>query len=106
MTISIKNILAELRHHLERLYGPRLSSVWLYGSQARGDAQSESDLDILVVLDGHVNPGEEIKRTGGFVSDLSLRNNVVLSCLFVSADRYATEQSPILLNVRREGVAV
>lgn len=106
MSTSITNILAELRQHLERFYGSRLRSVWLYGSHARGDAQPGSDLDVLVVLDGDVNPGEEIARTGRVVSELSLRNNIVLSCLFVSADRYATEQSPILVNVRREGVAV
>jgi len=30
----------------------------------------------------------------------------VLSCVFVSRDQYEQEHSPLLINVRREGVAV
>jgi predicted nucleotidyltransferase len=60
---KLKNILTQLRSHFEQLYGDRLTQMVLYGSQARGDARPDSDIDILVVLKGQVNPGEEIKRT-------------------------------------------
>ena len=99
-------IVTELRQRLEKLHRDRLHSMLLYGSRARGDDEMDSDIDVLVVLNGPVNPAEEIARTSHMVADLSLKNDVVLSCLFISADRYAAEQSPLILNVRREGVAV
>ncbi|MEG4505403.1 nucleotidyltransferase domain-containing protein [Microcoleus sp. F6_B4] len=55
---KLKNILMQLRSHFEQLYGDRLTQMVLYGSQARGDARPDSDIDILVVLKGQVNPGE------------------------------------------------
>ena len=78
----------------------------LFGSQARGDADPRSDFDILAVLEGPVRPGEEIRRTLDPVAELSLENNVVFSCIFVSRERFENELSPLLINVRREGVAV
>jgi len=91
---------------LEVLYGSRLHSVVLYGSRARGDAEPGSDIDVLVALDGPVRPGEEIRRTLDGVAGLSLQNKVVISCVFVSAACLAQEQSPLLINIRREGIAV
>ena len=32
------------------VYGNRLVEVWMYGSRARGDWQTESDLDLLMLL--------------------------------------------------------
>ena len=78
----------------------------LFGSQARGDAAPASDIDVLVVLDGDVEPGKEIARTGRAVASISLKFNVVISCIFVSAERYSSEQTPLLLNIRNEGVAI
>ena len=60
-------ILAQLRAGLEALYGPQLVHLLLYGSQARGEATAESDIDVLVVLQGSVDPGAEIARAGGGV---------------------------------------
>jgi predicted nucleotidyltransferase len=102
----LQNLLAELQRRFEGLYGPRLVRLMLFGSQARGDAKPGSDIDVLVVLEGPVRPGEGIRRTLDSVADLSLENNVVFSCIFVSRERFETELSPLLINVQREGVAV
>ena len=104
--LSIHIVAADLRQRLETLHGQRLSQIMLFGSQARGDAVPGSDIDILVVLEGPVDPAEEIARAGEVISELSLKHDVVISCTFVSADRYARERSPLLLNVRREGMPV
>ncbi len=104
MNEKLTKILTELRHRLETLYGPRLVQLILYGSQARGDAEPGSDIDVLVVLAGPVNPFEEIHRTGGIIAALSLEYNEVIICVFVSVEQYEHEQSPLLINVRREGI--
>jgi predicted nucleotidyltransferase len=104
MSERLQNLLAELRVRLDALYGPRLLHLMLYGSQARGDAEPGSDIDVLVVLAGPVRPGEEIRRAGGITAALSLENNIVISCAFISSDRFGSEVSPLMINVRREGV--
>jgi predicted nucleotidyltransferase len=78
----------------------------LCGSQARGDAEPGSDIDVLDVLQGPVDAYEEIKRSSDIVAGLSLRCGVVISRVFVSSERFLHEQSPLLINVRREGVPV
>ena len=106
MQAKIVRALRELRRELALTYGPRLMSMILFGSQGRGDAAPASDIDVLVVLDGDVEPGKEIARTGRAVAALSLKFNVVFSCTFVSAERYSREETPLLLNIRNEGVAI
>ena|SRR5215212_7271401 len=106
MSVNLAQILAELRHRLEQLYGPRLVKLVLFGSQARGDAEPGSDIDVLVVLEGPVSPGEEIERASPVTASLSLEHDVVISCIYMSVARFANEGSPLLLNVRREGVTI
>jgi predicted nucleotidyltransferase len=81
---KLKNILMQLRSHFEQLYGDRLTQMVLYGSQARGDAHPDSDIDVLVVLKAPVQAGEEIDRTLQIVADLSLQNDEVISCQFMN----------------------
>ena len=101
---QLRSLLSELRSRFEALYGPRLVRLMLFGSQARGDAEPGSDIDVLVVLEGPVRPGKEIARTGEIAAGMSLENNVVISCTFISADQFEREESPLMINVRREGV--
>ena len=51
-----------LKDFLYEEYGARLRGVVLYGSEARGEATPTSDIDVLVLLDGPVRFGEELRR--------------------------------------------
>jgi len=101
---KLQGILRSLRRDLARVLGDQLQSVILYGSQARGQARSDSDIDVLVVVGDDSDYGDLIRRTSGAVSALSLQHDVVISRVFVSRERFEREQSPFLLNVRSEGV--
>lgn len=78
----------------------------MFGSQARGDARPESDVDVLVVLRGDIDAGQEIERSADLRAKLSLAYDTVLSIVLISLERYQHENSPFLLNVRREAEAL
>ena len=103
---QLKRILDTLRLEFSRVLGDRIDSVILFGSQARGQAQVGSDIDVLVVVRGEFDYSEFIQRTSAIVSALSLEYDMVLSRVFVSKEQFERERSPFLLNVRREGVLI
>ncbi len=105
MSQKVRAILGELRRQLEELYDGRLVKLILFGSQARDDAESDSDIDIMLVLKDPVQLDDELKRVTPVTAALSLEHNVVISTIYMSEHRYATEQSPLLNNARREGTA-
>jgi len=102
----LDQILREFRGGLEQIYGSRLVRVVLFGSQARNEAEPDSDIDVMVVLRGPVNPHEEIRRLSALRADLCLKYDVVVSCVYVSEVEYRQDETPLMLNVRREGVPV
>jgi len=73
-----------LREEGQKIYGKRLKSIILYGSWTRGDATDESDIDVLVVLEGRVIPGEEIDRMIDIITGMNLKYGVLLSVYPVS----------------------
>ena len=99
-------ILETLRLEFARLLGDQIEAMLLYGSRARGVHRPDSDIDVLVVVRDLVDYGALIERTSDVVSTLSLENDVVISRAFVSKERFEREQSPFLLNVRREGIVL
>jgi uncharacterized protein len=106
LNIELQSILDELRQYLTTLYGTRLVDVVLFGSQARGDAMTGSDIDVLIVLKDQVSQFEEVARTSEFTSALCLKYDVLISRIFVSDQDYRQSQMPFMLNVRREGIPV
>ena len=103
---DLSNILAALRLEFSKLLSGQLDAWYLYGSQARGDAYSSSDIDVLVVINGEFDYADLLARTSEIVASLSFENDVVISRAFVSKARFEQERSPFLLNVRREAVPI
>jgi predicted nucleotidyltransferase len=97
-------ILEKVKEGLINYYQDQLESIILYGSQARGDAKEDSDIDILVILKNEINPYQEIDKTGNFIVNLCLDYDVVISRHFISLDKFKNQDSPFLQNVKREGI--
>ncbi|PWB46381.1 MAG: hypothetical protein C3F12_10170 [Candidatus Methylomirabilota bacterium] len=104
--ISVAQIVGQYRARLEAILGDDLESVVLYGSQARGEAEEGSDIDVLCVVKTPFDYGDLIERTSKAAAQLSLEYDVVISTAFVRSEDYRTRSTPFLMNVRREGVAV
>lgn len=98
------NAIADFKSKASRLYGQRLRGILLYGSWARGDATGDSDIDLAVMLSGKVSPSAEIDRMIDIITDVNLEYGVLLSVYPVSEADYATAKTPLLINLRREGV--
>lgn len=81
-----------------------MKHILLYGSYARGDAIEDSDIDLLIVLEGRVKQGEEIDKMIDTLTEVNLKYGVLISVYPVSEKDYREVNSPLLLNVRREGI--
>jgi len=101
---TINNIIKEFKVEVRKLYGKRLKNIILYGSYARGEATDDSDIGVAVVLEGDISPGSEIDRMIDIITDMNLKHKVLISIYPVSEIDYLTLKSPLLMNVRREGV--
>lgn len=103
---ALRPLLNELQVALGNLYGDDLLKLILFGSYARAEHNAGSDVDVLIVLRGEVEPALEIGRFSQLCAALSLKYDQVISPIFMSAARFTDEQSPLLLRVRHEGVAL
>jgi len=101
-----RNALKDLQHALQQLYGRRAPAMMIYGSQARKHATSSSDIDVLLIYPRSVKPGKEITRLSAILADLNLRYQVLVSVLPISKNEYQTTKSPLLKNIRLEGVTL
>ncbi len=102
--MKIEEVLKEFRAEVEKLYGKRLRNIILYGSWARGEATESSDIDLVITLEGDVIPGKEIDRMIDIITEINLKHGVLLSIYPISENDYSAVNSPLLMNVRREGV--
>ncbi|MCM1087523.1 MAG: nucleotidyltransferase domain-containing protein [Muribaculaceae bacterium] len=79
---ELQQVLKEVRSAAKQLYGDKLDKIILYGSYARGDNTEESDIDIMIVLDGDAADIKKLRGlTAEMASDISLEQEVFLSIL-------------------------
>jgi len=107
MSKNIRKILRELKLKLAQVHGSQLNAVYLFGSFARGDGTlPDSDIDVMVVLNGEFNYREVEMRTIDSVASLCLQYNVIIICHYISNIRYSDSKMPFMLNVRKDAVTI
>lgn len=102
----MNTVLVQTFHQaLQEKLGSDLKELWLFGSQARGDAHEGSDYDFLVVIEGDLSAIKELIR------DEEWRMAENFGCLLASVV-YPQEiwnmakNSPLGWNIQKEGIKV
>jgi len=104
LTARTRAAMKHLYTVLRTIYGPDAPVLVLYGSEARGEANENSDVDILLIFRHAVNRGEEIRRLSPTLAELNLDHDLLVSVLPVAEAEYESATGPFWSNVRREGV--
>jgi predicted nucleotidyltransferase len=97
-------VLKRIRETLEDLYGERLKGTVLYGSRARGDFSEDSDIDLLVLLEGPVDFGAELRAVVDALYDLQLEISISIEALPVDVESFESRRWPLFQEASEEGV--
>lgn len=103
---TLAGVLHEVKDAIGHAVGEDFRLI-LYGSRARGDAEPDSDVDLMVILpDGQADSATE-EKVWDTVYEVSIRTDYLLSVIVVS-ESYAKEWSgfKVFGAVEREGITI
>lgn len=106
---DLDHILRELVKIYQSVYGEQLVKIVLYGSYARGDYDSESDVDIAALVHGDREMlQEQLRQVWNVSSDLELEFGTILSPTVIPYEEYEQYRNdlPYYRNIAKEGVEI
>jgi len=82
------------------------AKIILYGSEARGDSQQNSDIDLLILLNKDEVTLEDEEKITFPIYLLELKTGVLISSLVVSKKSWENRpfKTPFYVNVMNEGI--
>ena len=98
--------LEQIHRSLLPVFADRLRGVVLYGSEATGKAMADSDIDILVILDGPVNIGRDLRLIIRALYPLQLKIGRTIHSTPVDVQAYQAGQFALYRNAKREGIQI
>ena len=105
--MAIKNkTVQQCKEALAVYYDKRFKGVILYGSLARGQSTSFSDIDLLVLLAPPLDYFVELRRIIDILYPIQLESEQLISAKPASAKDFEIGTISLYRNARREGVAV
>jgi predicted nucleotidyltransferase len=94
----------ELKRRLEEAFGDRLRGALIYGSEARGEASADSDIDVMVLLRGPIRLRDDIRRGVEATYDLTLALGRPVHPDPVDAEEFEKGEFALYRNVKEEGI--
>lgn len=101
----IKDAVHEFYQAMKSTFQENLSTVLVFGSWARGDADEQSDVDLLVVLKQIDDYWKEWQRVVDIAYSIGFneKRSLMLSTILMDEKEFLTDPSPLLMNIRKEG---
>lgn len=109
MPQSMKSLIEQYIAEIKKIYGTHLSKIILYGSYARGDFKSDSDIDIMILLDlSDVDLKAYSQQLSYMTYDFNLDNDLDIKPIVKSEDHFRkwVVNYPFYANVNKEGVVL
>ena len=103
---AVIEVARKCRAILENHYGSRFRGLVLFGSIAREQACADSDIDLLVLLNGPVDYARELRRIVELLYTIQLNTDRLISAIPAPADEFETGSVQLYRNAKREGIAV
>jgi len=97
-------LLQQIKDCLQDACGDRLRGVVLYGSEVRAAADDESDIDVLVLLDGPIHLGRDIDTCTKAIYPLMLEIGRTIDAAPVDIRDYEAGNDPLYRAAKKEGI--
>ena len=100
-----KVILAQIKKKIQYLSEIEIVDIILFGSQASGDAQSDSDYDLLIILKNKVD-WKTKREIYSLCYDIDLEYNIITDVHILSSDEVNSlrGKQPVFQNAIQEGI--
>lgn len=97
-------IVRKVRQVIRRL--EPTATIILYGSEARGEARPDSDVDVLILLEGDKRDLRRESELSGALYDVELASGILISPMIMLRSQWENRpfKTPFYINVMNEGV--
>jgi len=103
---EIESVLQRIKEHLNRVYGDRIKRVLVYGSFARGEADEESDVDVAAVVADELSPSKVEQCLAELLFQILMEKSELVTVFAIPETKFNSYNSPLLLNIKAEGVQI
>ena len=106
---QINRIIKEIVDEVIWLLQDNVYKIVLYGSYARGDFTSESDIDVLILLNCSKEQVMQYRKQISHLSSrIGLRNDIEISLLLRDRETFERAENifPFYKNIKKEGIEI
>ncbi len=101
-----KILLDKIKDRIKEKYHP--VNIVLYGSRARGDAKTDSDWDLLILINKNLTEKEKLKIQHTLY-EVELEADEIINAIIHSENEWNNplmQVSPFYENVKKEGIVI